>query len=58
MAAMVAKDRGDLDRSTALFEESSRLYLQANAQDSATMVIDKAGKALENVNTKKAIEVE
>jgi hypothetical protein len=57
MAAMVAKDKGDLDRATALFEDSSRLYLQSNAQDSATTVLDRAGKILENVDTKKAIEV-
>lgn len=56
-AAMSAKEDGDLNRATKLFEESSRLYLQSNAQDSAVMVIDKAGKLLEPVDTKKAIEV-
>lgn len=32
---MVAKDRGDLDQATVLFEEASRLYLESNSQDSA-----------------------
>ncbi|KAI6189819.1 hypothetical protein M3Y97_00049900 [Aphelenchoides bicaudatus] len=57
MAAMVSKEKGDLNRATELFEESSKIYLQSNSQDSAAMVIDKAGKILENVDTKKAIEL-
>jgi len=57
LAAMAAKEKDDLSRAIALFEEASRLYLQSNSHDSAVMVIDKAGKLLEPVDTKKAIEL-
>jgi tetratricopeptide (TPR) repeat protein len=57
LAAMVAKDKGDLNKATALFEEAANLYLESNSQDSSVMTIDKAGKLLEPIDTKKAIEV-
>jgi tetratricopeptide (TPR) repeat protein len=57
LAALASKDNNDLEQATRLFEEASRLYLQSNSQDSAAMVIDKAGKILESVDTKKAIDI-
>lgn len=54
---MVAKEGNDLDKATVLFEESAKIYLDANSWDTASQVIDKAGKILEQADISKAIKL-
>lgn len=43
-AAMLYKEAGDFSRAADLIEQASTLYLEHGTQDTAAVVLDRAGK--------------